>query len=321
MKTKLTALILAAALTLALAGCANEPETGNWQGQGNTPGNIINWGDVTISGDWIYYRNQTSNNNLYKVKIDGTSKKRLNTDTTFFINVVGDWIFYVNYDDDKIYRIDINGNNKEAIIEKYVRKLFVVNGEIYFVSGSAVLEFELHRINIHSNQGMHIEEAGQCIQMIIVEDWIYYHTFSENGIYKIRPDGIENTRLSDNKVRIVNVIDDWIYYVNVDDNNYIYRMRTDSSDNELVVSNSVEHVNIYEDWIFYVNLDDNETIYRIKTNGTEKEKLNDDESYHINIIDGWIYYTKWNTRRWSDAIRENEIYRMRFDGSEHERVT
>lgn len=89
---------------------------------GNTSGNINNYGWVAIQGDWIYYRNDALNGNLYKVKTDGTKKTKLNDDDVVNINVVGDWIYYFDVksrsfagDVYHIYRIKIDGTEKTKI--------------------------------------------------------------------------------------------------------------------------------------------------------------------------------------------------------------
>ena len=62
---------------------------------GNSCGNLHSGGTVAQQGDWIYY-NKFPSGGLYKVKIDGTGKIKLNDDSAFAINVVGDWIYYHN---------------------------------------------------------------------------------------------------------------------------------------------------------------------------------------------------------------------------------
>ena len=66
---------------------------------GNTPGNIVNGGIVAIQGDWICYCNFGDDWKLYTVRIDGSGRKKINDDETWFINVVGDRIYYGNRSD------------------------------------------------------------------------------------------------------------------------------------------------------------------------------------------------------------------------------
>ena len=59
--------------------------------------------------------------------------------------------------------------------------------------------------------------------------WIYYKNFSENGmLYKMKEDGKNKTRLTNNIASYINIIDDFIYYVSC---NGIYKVRTDGTGN------------------------------------------------------------------------------------------
>jgi hypothetical protein len=315
MKTKPAALILAAALIFTLAGCAGRPETGNWQGQGNTPGNIINGGIAAISGDWIYYRNQADEGGLYKIHIDGVDKQKLSNDIPRWINVMDDWIYFYNSNDLYTYRISTTGRNRERIFEERIASIYVENEWIYYRKESVI-----HKYNIENGETTKLS-TDECGNIFVSNSWIYYNAF-DGGLYRVYIDGTNRTKLTDNKCGPIFIVaNDWVYYINLDNNNYIYKMSIDGSENAIFISDSSEYINIKEDWIFYTNQNDGETIYRVRADGTGREKINNDESYNIIIIEDWIYYTKWNTRSIIGMMTENEIYRMRFDGSEHERVT
>jgi hypothetical protein len=49
---------------------------------------------MNIQGEWIYYSNKNDGNKLYKMRVDGTKKIKIADDTAFHINIIGDWIFY-----------------------------------------------------------------------------------------------------------------------------------------------------------------------------------------------------------------------------------
>lgn len=71
-----------------------------------------------IKDGWVYYVDSNSNNNLYKVKIDGTQKTKVSDDniSSSEFNISGNWIYYRNTNNsDKIYRINIDGTQKTLI--------------------------------------------------------------------------------------------------------------------------------------------------------------------------------------------------------------
>ncbi|MCL1866505.1 MAG: DUF5050 domain-containing protein, partial [Oscillospiraceae bacterium] len=59
---------------------------------GNTSGNNANFGLAAVQGDWVYY--SCISGGIWKSRTDGTGKTRITDDSAFFINVVGDWIYY-----------------------------------------------------------------------------------------------------------------------------------------------------------------------------------------------------------------------------------
>ncbi len=46
--------------------------------QGNTAGNIINYGIAAGQSDWIYYRNEDDGYKIYNVGTDGNGRKSFN---------------------------------------------------------------------------------------------------------------------------------------------------------------------------------------------------------------------------------------------------
>ena len=85
-----------------------------WLPRGNTPGNIVNAGLAAEQDGWIYY--SIPDDRIYKVRTDGSGRMNVNNDNSFFINVVGDWIYYFNYDDhDQIYKIRTDGSGRTRV--------------------------------------------------------------------------------------------------------------------------------------------------------------------------------------------------------------
>jgi hypothetical protein len=64
-------------------------------------GNIVNVGNVEKQDDKIYY-NTVSNDWMYSMSTDDSDIKKLNDDTSSFINVVGGRVYYCNDSDDRI---------------------------------------------------------------------------------------------------------------------------------------------------------------------------------------------------------------------------
>ena len=107
---------------------------------------------------------------------------------------------------------------------------------------------------------------------------------------------------------------DWIYYLNIDDDEKIYKVRTDGSDRTRVNDDTSWHLNVVGDWIYYTNIDDDDEkkIYKICTDGSDRTRVNDDSSFFLNVVGDWIYYTNIDD--------DEKIYKIRTDGSDRTRV-
>ena len=89
--------------------------------------------NLILDKDWIYYQNMKDRNRLYKVHIDGSSKKKLNDDYSISLFKSGDWIFYINISDgDKIYKISTDGNERVKLNENQSSGFNLVNDWIYY---------------------------------------------------------------------------------------------------------------------------------------------------------------------------------------------
>ncbi len=74
--------------------------------RGNSSGNIVNGGIAAHQGFWVYYSNV--GRGIFRAKPDGSDSKILCEDSAWFINVIGNWIYYSNAsDDDRLYRIRV----------------------------------------------------------------------------------------------------------------------------------------------------------------------------------------------------------------------
>ncbi len=147
---------------------------------------------LNIDGDILYYLD--IDNRIWQIRTDGSDERQLLDEYCEYLNVSGDWIYYVNYYDGGIYRMQKDGTNSE----------YITDGDI----------------------------------LNVTEDWLYYsnYDFSEDyssdiGLYKIRPDGSENTQLINDRVFSPSIVGEWIYYLSMDEDYWLYynKIRTDGT--------------------------------------------------------------------------------------------
>lgn len=212
---------------------------------------------LNAAGDWLYYSDMgaeliTEKTWLYKMKTDGSSRTLLSKDNSYNINLMGEWIYYTNdSDDDKPYRININGKARQKLSDISVETLFADSGWLYYQKKS---DKNLYRMRSSGTDVMKLTNTP----------------------------GVDN--------RIIHKKGDWIYYVGiVDSQNGICRMKADGSSKKFIVDVSFLEINMDETYIYYNDILGN--LFRINEEKKEKIKIGFDVDYEINICGDWLYYS------------------------------
>jgi hypothetical protein len=131
----------------------------------------------------------------------------------------------------------------------------------------------------------------------------------------MKTDGSSKTKLTKDKITYLNIVGDWLFYINESDNNKPYKMRVDGKGTKKLSNDSLQSLFVEDGWIYFQK-EENENIYRMRTNGFDVKKLADDaREYGSNIIksQGYIYYNAYNGKNYS-------INKMNIDGSNKKSV-
>jgi hypothetical protein len=302
---------------------------------GNTPGNLANGGIVAQQGDWIYYTIISSvssdttkpNGQLCKIRTDGSGEVKLNSDVSFNINVVGDWIYYVNVQPGNIFKIRTDGTGKTKLNSNESRNIYVVGDWIYYQDDQSYL----CKSRTDGTGETKLGETEGPSFFNVVGDWIYYivpyvNNSDDSCIYKIRTDGTEETMiLSDREDFLsINVVSDWIYYVIGSAHGYgnLYKIHTDGTGKTELSNDKIANINVVGDWIYYVigsapsdYAQSYGDLYKIHTDGTGKTKLSNKKIAKINVVGDWIYYINSPDGKTGDFT-----YKIRTDGTENQKV-
>lgn len=254
---------------------------------GNIPGNINNEGLVTVQGDWIYYH---AVDGLCKIRIDGTRKTILSKVQGKYINVVGDWIYYCNLDNHwKLYKMRTDGSENILLNDHGSYYINVVGDWIYFLTP------------------LYDDIIGKKP----------LKTYSEGMLYRIRTNGADKTLLNDSISRQINVVGDWIYYINVSDQNKIYRIKTDGTGKTMFIDAEAEELYVSGEWIFFVkpyyDQDNGFKMYKAQMNDTKN--IQDTHQYIRSavLVGDWIFF--------SEALFEKTfLYKMKIDGTHKKKL-
>ncbi|WP_164219045.1 DUF6612 family protein [Virgibacillus sp. YIM 98842] len=123
-------------------------------------------------------------------------------------------------------------------------------------------------------------------------EWIYFSLNGE-GLIKQKPDGSERQQLLENDVSHINVMDEWLFFIDRNQENKVYKMKTDGSERKQITDTFTENLVVVDDWIYFTAVTDTPTgetpVYRIRTDLTEQERLLDD-AFQFAVSQGYLFF-------------------------------
>lgn len=169
-------------------------------------------GNLIVTDRYIFYRRSEDSDwgKLYRTNLSGHRKKLLAHDVSVF-GVENEYVYYVNTQDDgALWRMTLDGQNPQRIIEDTINCFVYDNEHIYYNSGKN--GFSLCRYNKELGT-VEMLDNSQCFNLNQDEDWLYYRNQSDQGnLYRIRKDGSEKQLLATGNIVDINIINDKVYY-------------------------------------------------------------------------------------------------------------
>ncbi len=211
--------------------------------------------------------------------------------TVFAVTVIGIW------------STELLSSNNVAVTE------LTDNNDIEFIEEQR-LKDEDEIVNLKGNTAGNIVNGGIAS---IQGDWVYFRSNEGGSLYRGHLGGGESRIISADAAWFINVVGNWIYYSNRDDNERIYKIKTDGSNRTALTDGAAWFVTVHDDKIYYIKEEDDYRIYIMNTDGNNNTRITEDSAWFISIEDDWVYYINYS--------QDNRIYRVKMDGSENEAVS
>lgn len=241
----------------------------------NSRGGGIGKNTINVVDDWVFFR---QGKEIKRMKNDGSNIDRIFKGYSLHMHVVGNWIYFINVSDDsKIYKMDVNGQNREILCDKDINDMAIYDDKIYY-SYEYNKESFLGVMNLDGT-GKQLLSNIKTRNMIVDKGYIYYLNDVDEKLYRIELKNNLIEELSDKKILKFCKDDNWIFYTlkAPKDSDWrfkgLYRMDIDGS-NVLALDREIYldelGIGITEDWIFYVSTNgtDYPRLKRIKKDGT-----------------------------------------------------
>jgi len=250
--------------------------------EGNLQGNLINYGLISQQDKRLYF----AYDGLYMSFTDmATGWKRISEDVTTNINVIGEWIYYID-GKAELCKIKTDGSGKTVLMDKAVIFFIVRDDNIYYTSG---VKINLYKMKTDGSKNVKLVD-GNCRVFNLEGDWIFYtdriDTTNINTLWKIKTDGTSKEKIIESCNTPV-ISGQWIFYL--DYYNNLYKAKFDGTSKTKVSDSDIFTFNVEGNYIYYLErniVKNNRSLYKIKVDGTEKmkiEEINNEKKLYINI--------------------------------------
>ncbi|MDD2376468.1 MAG: DUF5050 domain-containing protein [Clostridia bacterium] len=277
--------------------------TGAIQSDGKNARNIVgDIGSIQYFDGYIYGIKDSS---VYKFKSDfkdGESNSYINITGSTTDNFVNKYNMYngkvyyskdnSNASDDvfaKLASINSDGTNLNIINEYIPSQILADKDGLFEVSMDAITERKILKFDLDGKNKITFE-SGSAAYINIAGDYIYYTNIEDNfNLYRIKKDGTSKNKILDNSLNyntntsyqsngktFFDVIDDYVYYININDGNKLYKVKTDGTDNKIIIDKNISKIFINKGYIYIViNYGTDSGVYVYDNNGKELNKIFD----------------------------------------------
>ncbi|OAB42376.1 DUF5050 domain-containing protein [Paenibacillus glacialis] len=255
--------------------------------RGNSIGNLNNGGWYASYEDWIFFNNPLDQGTLYKEKLDGTDRHKINDDVFVDnLNMINEKLYYVS--GNTIYKSDIDGTNREIVMELGLggpHLMSVVGDWIYYTKGTSMF-MPLYRIQTDGTSNQLLEKNE--VSSIAVVDGKIYYTMYLSKLFIMDVDGSNKKKLLDGSFSNIVVKNNTLYF---NYNKNIYTMGTDGTSLTKISDHNAQNINVSGDWLYYSNYSEySKKLYRINLIDHTTQKLGDDKISNLHILDNKIFY-------------------------------
>ena len=227
----------------------------------------------TFHEGWLYY---FYDQNLCKIALDSRKTEILLRDVYHYLSggyfIINERIYFLQVPtsntSDNLYCADLDGRNL-TIIDGVKAVQFVGDSQfIYYIETDT---FNIIRYDLANQTNRIIWKPGYSYSLSLVGEYIYFS--NGNQILKLKKDGSGLTEVSNAVGFYFNVIGDWLYYSNTNDNGRIYRITIDGRLKEKIcdVTNGW-NISIAGEWIYFMQFKDSVgwvDTYKMKLDGSE----------------------------------------------------
>lgn len=299
-------------LLFLLTSCAYTPEDlfQTDENMGNSIGNLWQMGTVAQDKENLYYMSFEDNKSyLVKSDLEGNDKEIISNTPCININIVGEWIYYINSDDNKTYKMDKQGGQIQKVSDINMRFLVVYKDTLY---GICISDEDNNHIYSMDTSGENIKDLSneKVSDFCLIGDFIYYTAYNRDVnkcfMYSVDLNSMEKEEVFnyEDDIPWFHIYENRIYfltdmrylsYIDITDNNKVVKVN-----DKLIFTN---RINAKENLIIYYD-SKSDIVYAYDINKNEEKEVKHGDIPYIHLIENQIFY-----------YMDDELFSIKIDGS------
>ncbi len=261
-------------------------------GEVNVLAQDVNSLTLIVDG-WVYFNKSSDQDKLYRVKIDGSSEMKVNDLRVYALNENKGRLYFSDMDHN--YRLSsakLDGSDIKIVSEDMTSDLLFFDGWLYYLN--------------HSDSGREYRIKGNDKEKVIS---VPRATPLAGNEEEILVAGSTNSNRSGGGY-FVRAGDDLIFVGMSEGMDGIYRRNLIDANApfEQISQEQARNLNVWKDWVYYINESDYLGIYRMRADGSEPQIVLDQSVGNLVVYGNWMYFLNHNDNQ--------RIYRAKVDGSE-----
>ncbi len=143
---------------------------------------------ISSDGDALFFYRNLPGQGVLSCKTDGTGVKTLCGDHAEFLNVSGEWLYYVQPEErNRITKIGKDGLGHRWLVEDECAGLNVADGWVFYRNIKD--QNRIYRVSIDGNDRAKLCYDPDVTNLCIVDKWLYFLRDNDSKMYRMRLDG------------------------------------------------------------------------------------------------------------------------------------
>ena len=236
---------------------------------------------INADENYVYYvRNNGSNdvslsflqiatNSLCRITRDGKKVTILDDAPCLYASLVGNYVYYIHYDDKEastLYRVRIDGSEREQISKVPYKTCAVDNGFVYF--NEEEYNHNLMAMDTTSNNISTLYECV-CYEPTVMDGIAYYMDGERDyGITRVDLSYATPATVVPDRVDCYNIYEDGIFYQkNAGDASGIYHCNLDGSNEELIMEGTFTSIHTTSNMLYFYDFNNDSICYQMPMEG------------------------------------------------------